>query len=330
VGKTIRDSLRNVIGLEKIGTTIASSNYEYLAEVDYDFASSLGLNQYDIQKQINLALMGSEITKLRTAGKEIPIKLSGEIGSINELENLGIVSSITNQKILLKQVADINLVKEYPVIRRNDKERNITVYCDAAEGSDVTAMADKIESDILPNIDTKGTEISFSGEREENKKDTGNLGLASLAAIFLVYIILMLQFNSFVQPFVILFTLPLAFIGSVLGLFVTNQPLSFTAILGVASLIGIVVNDAILLLTFINRARQGGMNIIDACKNSSNLRFVPIMVTTATTVMALIPLSLSGSEMFTPLAVSLMAGLIIATLLTLVIVPLLYSILIKK
>jgi multidrug efflux pump subunit AcrB len=145
-----------------------------------------------------------------------------------------------------------------------------------------------------------------------------------------VYIILMMQFNSFVQPFVILLTLPMAFIGSVTGLLITVQPLSFTAILGIASLIGIVVNDAILLLTFINRAKQRGMNIREACKDSSNQRFVPIMVTTATTVMALIPLSLAGNEMFTPMAVSLMAGLIVATLLTLVIVPLLYSILIKR
>lgn len=329
VAKAIRDTLRTIENLEKIGTTISSLNYEYLVDVDYDFASSLGLNQYDIQRQINLALMGDEVTKFRTSGKEIPIKLSGKINSLQDLENLGILSSITNQKILLKQVADISLKKEYPVIRRNDRERNIIVFCDATEGHSATEMANKIESDILPHINTEGTEISFAGEREENKKDTGNLGMASLAAIFLVYIILMLQFNSFVQPFVILFTLPLAFIGSVLGLLAAGQPMSFTAILGIASLIGIVVNDAILLVTFINRAKEQGMSILEACRDSSNQRFVPIMVTTATTVMALIPLSLAGSEMFTPLAVALMSGLIVATLLTLVIVPLLYSILIK-
>ncbi len=140
----------------------------------------------------------------------------------------------------------------------------------------------------------------------------------------------MIQFNSFVQPFVILLTLPLAFIGSIAGLLITGQPFSFTAILGIASLIGIVVNDAILLLTFINRAKDDGMSIYESCKNSSNQRFVPIMVTTATTVMALIPLSLSGNEMFTPLAVALMFGLIVATVLTLVIIPVLFSTLIKK
>jgi multidrug efflux pump len=330
VAKAIRDTLQSVEGLEKIGSAISSTQYEYFADVDYDLASSLRLTQYDIQNQVNLALMGREITKFRTSGKEIPIRLSGNINSIGDLENFGIQPSGSNQKILLKQVAGISLKKEYPLIRRNQKERNITVFCDAAEGFGVTEMADNIEFNILPRINTRGTEISFSGVREDNKKDTGNLGLASLAAIFLVYIILMLQFNSFVQPFVILLTLPLAFIGSILGLLATGQPMSFTAILGIASLIGIVVNNAILLLTYINRARQQGMPILEACRNSSGQRFVPIMVTTATTVIALVPLSLSGSEMFTPLAVSLMAGLFVATLLTLVVVPLLFSIMIKR
>jgi multidrug efflux pump subunit AcrB len=330
VAKALRDKLRSTEGTEKVGTTIASLNYEYFANIDFDLASSLGLNHYEVQRQINLALMGGKVSEIRTNGKEIPIQLKGNIKTIYDLENLGILSSTTNHKTLLKQVADISLRKEFPVIRRKNKERSIIVYCDASEGFGAAEIADKIEFEILPKLNTLGTEISFSGEREESKKDSGNLGLASLAAIFLVYIILMLQFNSFAQPFVILFTLPLAFIGSVIGLLVTGQPLSFTAILGIASLIGIVVNDAILLLTFINRAKKQGMSIIDACKDSSNKRFVPIMVTTATTVMALIPLSLAGSEMFTPMAVSLMAGLIVATLLTLVIVPLLYSILIKR
>ncbi len=330
VARGLRDSLRKIEGTTKIGTTIASTSYEYFANVDYDFASSLGLSQYDIQRQINLALMGSKVTKLRASGKEIPIRLKGNIKTINDLENLGIVSSTNSQKVLLKQVADIELKKEYPVIRRNNKERNIIVYCDAAKGYGAIDIANEIEFELLPKIDTKGTTVSFAGEREDNEKDTGNLGKACLAAIFLVYVILMMQFNSFAQPFVILLTLPMAFIGAVAGLLATGQPLSFTAILGVASLIGIVVNDAILLLTFVNRARAKGMSIADACHDSSGQRFVPIMVTTATTVMALIPLSLAGSEMFTPLAVSLMFGLVVATLLTLVIVPLLYSVLIKK
>jgi len=330
VAKMLRDTLRHTQGATKIGTTIASTSYEYFANVDYDFASSLGLSQYDIQRQINLALMGSKVTQFRTSGKEIPIRLKGNISTINDLENLGIMSSSNNQKVLLKQVANVELRKEYPLIRRNNKERNIIVYCDAAKGFSANEIADKIEFELLPQINTQGTNISFDGEREDNKKDSGNLGFASLAAIFLVYIILMMQFNSFAQPFVILLTLPMAFIGAILGLLATNQPMSFTAVLGIASLIGIVVNDAILLLTFINRAREKGMSIAEACKDSSNQRFVPIMTTTATTVIALIPLSLSGSEMFTPLAVALMFGLIVATLLTLVIIPLLYSLLIKR
>ena len=330
VAKMIRDTLRNLEGAYKIGTSISNAKYEYVADIDFNLAASLGLNQYDIQKQINLALMGSELTKYRKNGNEYPVNLSGTISSISELENLGIVSSQTQQKILLKQIADIKIEKKYPVIRHTNKERNISVFCDAKEGYSPTEIADIIEFEILPKLDTTGTDITFNGEREASKKDSGNMGFAALAAIFLVYIILMIEFNSFAQPFVILLTLPLAFIGSIAGLLVTGQPFSFTAILGIASLIGIVVNDAILLITFINRAKEQGMSIIEASRDSSNQRFVPIMVTTATTVMALIPLSLSGNEMFVPLAVALMFGLIVATILTLVVIPVLFTVLIKK
>ncbi|WP_027076307.1 efflux RND transporter permease subunit [Maribacter antarcticus] len=330
VAKMIRDTLRNLEGAYKIGTSISNAKYEYVADIDFNLAASLGLNQYDIQKQINLALMGSELTKYRKNGNEFPVNISGNISSISELENLGIVSSQTQQKILLKQIADIKIEKKYPVIRHHNKERNISVFCDAKEGYSPSEIADKIEFEILPKLDTTGTDITFNGEREASKKDSGNMGFAALAAIFLVYIILMIEFNSFAQPFVILLTLPLAFIGSIAGLLVTGQPFSFTAILGIASLIGIVVNDAILLITFINRAKDQGMSIIEASRDSSNQRFIPIMVTTATTVMALIPLSLSGNEMFVPLAVALMFGLIVATILTLVVIPVLFTVLIKK
>ncbi|AFU68369.1 efflux membrane protein, AcrB/AcrD/AcrF family [Psychroflexus torquis ATCC 700755] len=330
VAKMIRDTLRNLEGAYKIGTSISNAKYEYVADIDFNLAASLGLSQYDIQKQINLALMGSELTKYRKNGNEFPVNISGDISSISELENLGIVSSQTQQKILLKQIADIKIEKKYPVIRHTNKERNISVFCDAKEGYSATEIADIIEFEILPKLNTSGTDITFNGEREASKKDSGNIGFAALAAIFLVYIILMIEFNSFAQPFVILLTLPLAFIGSIAGLLVTGQPFSFTAILGIASLIGIVVNDAILLITFINRAKEQGMSIIEASRDSSNQRFVPIMVTTATTVMALIPLSLSGNEMFVPLAVALMFGLIVATILTLVVIPVLFTTLIKK
>jgi len=330
LAKMIRDTLRSIEGLYKIGTSISNSKYEYVADIDFNLASSLGLNQYDIQKQINLALMGGEVTKYRKNGNEFPVKLSGNITSLSELENFGIVSSQNQQKIVLKQIADIKIEKKYPVIRHNNKERNISVFCDPKQGYSATEIADKIEFEILPELDTHGVDITFNGEREASKKDSGNLGFAAIAALFLVYIILMIEFNSFAQPFVILLTLPLAFIGSIAGLLITGQPFSFTAILGIASLIGIVVNDAILLITFINRAKQQGMSIAQASKNSSNQRFVPIMVTTATTVMALIPLSLSGGELFVPLAVALMFGLIVATILTLVVIPVLFTVLVKK
>ena len=330
VAKAMQDAIRQLPEAYKVGTTVLNAKYEYHGNIDYDMASSSGLNQYDIQKQIHLALMGSEISKHRKAGNQYPVRLSGDITSIDQLENLSIKSFMTGQKTLLKQIADVGLVKKYPLVRHLNKERNISVFCDAREGYSATVLADKIEFEVLPKLNVTDVEITFDGEREAAKKDSGNLNYAALAAIFLVYIILMIQFNSFVQPLVILLTLPLAFIGAIAGLLLTGQPFSFTALLGIASLIGIVVNDAILLLEFINRARQKGMSISQAVRQSSDQRFIPIMTTTATTVVALIPLALSGNELFVPLAVSLMFGLLVATVLTLVVIPVLYTWLVRK
>ncbi len=184
VAKIIRDTIRNLKGAYKVGTTISNSKYEYTVDIDFDFASSLGLNHYDIQKQINLALMGSEITKYRKSGNEYPIKMLGNISSIEDLENFSIQSSQNNQKILLKQIADIKIEKKYPVIRHNNKERNISVFSDARQGYDAVEIANQIEFEILPKLNTKGTEISFNGEREASEKDSGNMGFAAIAAFF--------------------------------------------------------------------------------------------------------------------------------------------------
>jgi multidrug efflux pump len=160
-------------GAYKIGTSISNAKYEYVTNIDFNFVASLGLSQYDIQKQINLALMGSELTKYRTNGNEFPINMSGNIPSISELESLGIDSSQTQQKILLKQIADIKIEKKCPVVRHTNKKRNISAFCDAKEGYSATEIADKIEFEILPKLNTTGTDITFNGEQEASKKILG-------------------------------------------------------------------------------------------------------------------------------------------------------------
>jgi multidrug efflux pump subunit AcrB len=172
--------------------------------------------------------------------------------------------------------------------------------------------------------------ISFGGEKQTVLKYLTGLGIAALISLASIFIILMIQFSSALQPLIILMTVPLSVIGSIFGLWLFNQPFSFTAGLGLAALIGIVVNNAILLIEYINRARKDGLNIEEACKSSVKRRFRPIMLTTITTVSGLVPLALAGSSFFTPLAVALMSGLMVSTLLTMIIIPTLYSLMEKE
>ena len=270
-----------------------------------------------------------KITKYSKGGKELDVFLEGDITSLVDLQNLFVKSSANNNSMLLGEISEIELKSASPLITRYNKERCVKVFCDVSEGYSPVDISNTIEYELLSELDHSGTKITFAGEREEINRDFGNVGMAAAFSVLLVYILLLLQFRSFMQPFVIMLTLPLAAIGAVFGLLLFNEPLSFTAMLGLASLIGIVVNDAILLITFINEAKRRGLSQDDACKDAASKRFVPIMMTTVTTVVGLIPLALSGTELFGPMSVVIIVGLAAATALTLIIIPVFYTALVK-
>jgi multidrug efflux pump subunit AcrB len=187
----------------------------------------------------------------------------------------------------------------------------------------------KVE-EIIDNKKTDDIKVTFGGEKEIFRKYLSGLGIAALIALVGVYLILLLQFRSKLQPLIILITVQLSVIGEVFGVFIFRLPLTFTVGLGAASLIGIVVNNAILIIEYINREREKGRSIKEACIESAKKRLRPILLSSITTVIGLIPLVLSGSSFFTPLAVGLMVGLIFSTLLTLVVIPIAYNSLVKE
>lgn len=325
VSKALSAEVENIQGTINVTNDITNQSYEFAVDVNSDVATNMGISKYDIQRQINIALYGARASVYKKAGNEYNIVVKTDISSKEQLENLAIKSTIAGNKVLLKQFAKIGLKPQIEDIRRYDREKSIAVVSDVIPGYNSTQIEDYIESSVLPKMNLDGVEISFDGEREKITKNFGNVGVSSIFAIIAVYLILLIQFNSFTQPLVILLTIPLSLVGSVIGMFVVGQPLSFTALLGVASLIGIVVNNAILLIEFINRAQREGQDIIDSCKDAVEKRFRPIMLTTVTTVMGLMPLLFSQSAMFTPMSIALVSGLIAATFLTMVIIPVVFA-----
>ncbi len=325
VADHIKAAIRKVPGTADVGDDAAEQNLEFQVHVDSDVATHLGITKYDIQRQINIALYGEAATVFRVAGKEYDVVVSSDIDTRSELENLAIKSRFANTRALLKQVATISLEPVLQKITHFRQARSIAVTSQVVPGYSAPELSGIIEHQVLPKLDTAGVDVSFDGERERIIKNFGNVAIASVFAVVVVYLILFVQFNSFSQPLVILVTVPLSAVGSVVGLFLFGQPMSFMAILGMASLIGIVVNNAILLLDFIAKARAKGYTVQEACVDSVAKRLRPIGLSTTTTVMGLTPMLLSGHPLFVPMSVSLMNGLLLSTLLTMVVIPVVFA-----
>lgn len=320
----IKEELRAVKGTANIDDDLATRNYEFYVDVDFDTAGSYGISRYDIQREVSIALRGQKASVFREKGIEHDIIVKGDIESKEDLENLGIKSSVTGQSALLKEVAQVGLTDVVPYIKKYDGVRAVMVTADVRHGFNSVDIERRVQRGIK-DLDLPGMNIIFDGEGKKIGEYFGEVGVSAVLAVFLVYAILLVQFYSFTQPLVILFTIPLSVIGSVFGLWVFRQPLSFTALLGVVSLLGIVVNNAIVLLDYINSAKRKGKTVEEACIEAVGKRFRPIMLTTTTTVVGLIPLVFSGSELFTPMAVALMSGLMVSTLLTLIVIPVVFT-----
>jgi len=324
VSRTLQDELRTVPGLMNVRDNAASERFEYTVKVDEEVATSLGIVKYDVQRQINLALRGDKASVYRTGGNEFDIIVESDIDSVEELGNLAIKSTIAGNKVLLKQIAEITLTSKMDYIYRFDKEHSVSVLADVAPGYGAPEITARFMHEALPRLDTAGVRVVHDGEMKNIIDNFTNLAIAALAALLFNYLILLLEFKSFLQPLIILTTVPLSVIGALMGLLIFGQPFSFTAFLGITSLIGVVVNNAILLMEYINDEKGKGHDLKKACVEAVARRYRPIMLSNVTTVMGLVPLATSGSQLFGPMSIAQMSGLLVATLLTLVVIPIVY------
>lgn len=320
----IKDRLSGIKGTMSVNDDLAAREYEYSVEMDVDKAGNLGISRYDVQREVSMALRGQRVSVFRKEGEEYNILVKGNIGSREDLENLYIKSSVTGRSVILKDIARVGFMAVTPDIRKYDGSRAAMVTAEAKPGFSPVEIERQLGRK-MEDMHLEGVNIVFDGEKRKIGEYFGDIGVSAVLAVLLIYGILLVQFYSFVQPLVIMFTIPLSAIGSVLGLSVFGQPLSFTALLGMVSLLGIVVNNAIVLLDYINGGIRLGKAVGDACIEAVGKRFRPIMLTTATTVAGLMPLVFSGSELFTPMAVALMSGLLVSTLMTLIIIPVAFT-----
>jgi multidrug efflux pump len=327
----IMDELRTISGAYNVRDNYVDDSYSFTLNINADEALRMGITQYDVQKEFNIALMGAKAGYLNESedneknSSQIPIRVVSDIKSPDDMRLFAVKSSATGRKVLLKQIADVGIESGISNIQKYNRVNSITIYADVRQGFSSTDIQKQLEN-RLEEIELGDVEVVFDGERESIFKYFGDIGILAIFAVFVIYMILLIQFRSFAQPFVVMATIPLSVIGSVIGLYLFRQPLSFTSLFGVVSLFGIVVNNAIVLVDYINVKKAEGMATDQACIDAVEKRFRPVMLTTITTVVGLVPLILSDSNLFRPMSISLASGLSLSTFLTLIIIPVVYAI----
>lgn len=301
---------------------------------DQERAAALGLTVREVSDQVVGKIRGRVATRYSWRDRKIDVLVrvsEEERQSINAVRDL-IINPQSERPVPLSSVAEI-VVGEGPAeIRRSDQERVALIEANLAYGdlgSAITEADSLLKSMALPY----GLSMRVTGQSEEMDASFRSLMFALALAIFLVYLVMASQFESLVHPFVILFSIPLAAIGVALALWLTDTSLSVIVFIGLIMLAGIVVNNAIVLVDMINQLRERGMERIAAIKEAAHLRLRPIIMTTLTTLLGMLPMAFGigeGSEMRTPMAITVIGGLLTSTMLTLLVVPVMYSLLDRR
>ena len=315
-------------------TTIENGNPEIQIVFDQERAAKLGLSVRDVANRVVANVRGELATRYTWQDKKIDVlvrSVDTRSSSIDEIRRL-IVNPNAERPVTLEAVADVFVARGPAEIRRVAQERVAIISANLGEG-DLGAAVEEARSIIASTVMPAGIAATVTGQNEEMQESFSSMQFALALAVFLVYLVMASQFESLTHPLVILFTIPLALVGAVWALFITGTTLNVIALIGVIMLAGIVVNNAIVLVDLINQLRASGMEKFAAIREAGRARLRPIMMTTLTTALGLLPMALGfgeGSEVRTPMAITVIGGLLVSTMLTLVVIPVVYSLLDRK
>jgi len=317
-----------------IKTTVERGNPEIQIVFDQERAAKLGLAVRDIANRVVANVRGELATRYTWRDKKIDVlvrSVDTRQSSIEEIRRL-IVNPASDRPVSLDAVADISVSQGPAEIRRVAQERVAIITANIAYG-DLGAAAIEAGSILNRTPMPDGITALVSGQSEEMQESFQSMQFALALAIFLVYLVMASQFESLIHPFVILFTIPLALVGAVLALFVTGTTINIVALIGVIMLAGIVVNNAIVLVDLINQLRAEGKERIEAIMEAGAARLRPILMTSLTTALGLLPMAVGvgeGAEVRAPMAITVIGGLLVSTFLTLVVIPVVYSLMDRK
>ena len=330
VANKLKDYMANLNGTRDVRIDIGDPRPELQIILQRDKMALSGLNTSIVGNTLRNNYYGLTPTKYRELGDEYDIFVSlppDKKNSISDIENLSI-QTLLGTTVRLKDIGSIVQAYSPPTIKRKEQERVIAVLSDLTGRSlgeitaDIQGFVSKIE--LPPN-----TTIDYAGQIEQQGDTFKDLTMLLILSVILVYMVMAAQFESLLDPFIIMFSIPFAFTGVFVGLFITGVPFSVIAFLGSIMLVGIVVKNAIVLVDFTNITRARGVALHEAIIYSGRNRLRPVLMTTLTTLLGLLPLAIStgeGSEIWKPLGIATIGGLFFSTLITLVLVPVLYSV----
>lgn len=330
VAEQVKRDLATVDGALNVVSSLGVRRTEFQAHVDHDRAASYGLSSQEISNTLAAAMIGLEATTYSDGLDDIPVVVrlaTNGSDAVDAIRNLNIMNQM-GQMIPFENVASLELGSSETLIKHKDFKRNISVSCDLAKGVDATDIRRHMDPYLTALAVPNGVTVEYGGIEDEAAKSFASLGRAMMIGFIIIMIILSAQFQSVRQPFIIALAIPLSFIGVIFGLMITRVPFGIMAFFGVVALMGVVVNDAIVLIAHVNNLRKEGMRVREALIKAGRNRLRPIILTTVTTLAGMIPLSLNlagGAEYWRPLAVSLIFGLAVSSFLTLIVVPVLYS-----
>ena len=331
--KLAEAELRKIPGTTEIKLTVEDGNPEINVQVDRDKMAALGLNLQTVGMTMQTAYSGNTDGKFRAGEYEYDINIkynAFDRKNIDDVSNLIFINDL-GQQIKLSQFATITEGSGPSKLERRDKTASVTVQgqnIGVPAGTIVTQWEEKLQKLEKPT----GVSYIWGGDQENQSEGFGTLGIALLAAIILVYLVMVGLYDSFVHPFVVLFAIPLSFIGAMLALALTNNSLNIFTILGIIMLIGLVCKNAIMLVDYTNQRRAAGESIRTALIQANHARLRPILMTTIAMVFGMLPIALAsgaGAEWKNGLAWVIIGGLISSLFLTLIIVPVIYEIMEK-
>jgi len=329
LSEQVKEIVQNTPGAVDVETDFEEAKPEFQIYVDRKRAASLGLNVSSIAHTIQDNIYGKVATQFRQRGEEYPILVrlqQSDRKDIEDIKNIPIFIS-QGKRIPLGTLAEIEPARGPVTIHRKMQERVITVSADY-EGRDLGTVIRDISGKLKNIVLPQDFSTVMAGEAKEQRESFMWLGIALLGAIFLVYMVMASQFESLLDPFVIMFTFPLAIIGVIWLFFLSHTTFNIIAFIGVIVLSGIVVNNGIVLVDYINLLRARGLGLRQAIVQGGRTRLRPVLMTALTTILAMTPMALGigeGAELRFPLARAIVGGLAVATFFTLVFIPVFYA-----